>query len=206
MTPYYIPPPDQMTRDDGSVNFGYGQSQQFNAQPYLQAAGGAVAGVSSGLSHQGYSLNPGGILQSGVQGFMAGGPIGAAVGIVGNAVGQTIAAHRNIKNIDASVDAVSHDAYGRPVYQGARVSELAGELPELQKAAKWDNLGGGLFNNGLLGIRGRALRKMREIKKNIGQAQASFNQAEVNYRSRRAQLQDYVNRQRTNFDNLYRFG
>src|SRR5690606_33082599 len=124
-------------------------------------------------------------------------------GMVGNAVGQTIAAHRNIKNIDASVDAASHDAYGRPVYQGARVSELAGELPELQKAAKWDNLGGGsfgllggaLFNNGLLGIRGRALRKMREIKKNIGQAQSGFNQAEVAYRNRQAQLQDYVNRQ-----------
>ena len=198
MTPYYIPPPDP-TRDDGA-DFGYGgQPQQFNTQPYQQAAAGAIAGGVSGLSNQGYTANGFGTIQSGLQGFIAGGPIGAAAGVVTNAVGQVISAHRNLDNVQTDVGPLTYDAYGRPVYQGGQINDLVNQLPELQKAANWDS-------TNILGIGRKARRKMDRINRNIVQAQTGFNQAEVAYRSRQAQLQDYANRQRTNYDNLYRFG
>lgn len=195
MTPYYIPP---VSADDGP-NFNYGQPQQFNAQPYLQGAGGAVAGAMSGFSNQGYAPNSAGVIQGGLQGYMAGGPIGAAAGVVTNAVGQVISSHRNLNNVQTDAGPLSYDAYGRPVYQGAQMNNIVNQLPELQKAANWDS-------TNILGIGRKARRKIRDIKQNVAQAQTGFNQAEVAYRNRQAQLQDYANRQRTNFDNLYRFG
>src|SRR5690606_29611602 len=152
MTPYYIPPPDP-TRDDGADG---GQPQQFNTRPY-QAAAGAIAGGVSGLSNQGYTANGFGTIQSGLQGFIAGGPIGAAAGVVTNAVGQVISAHRNLDNVQTDVGPLTYDAYGRPVYQGGQINDLVNQLPELQKAANWDS-------TNILGLGSKARRKIRDIK------------------------------------------
>lgn len=148
-------------------------------------AGGAAAGFSQ--NQQGYMPDQFSAAQGAAQGYATGGAYGALAGAVTAPVTQTLQAHRNLNNLDTSVGGSTHDAYGRPLYQGGEISNAMGKLPELDKTASWDSLN-------LLGLGRKAERKADTLRTGIRQSQEGYNQAEVGYRNRQMQMQDYYSR------------
>src|SRR5690554_748105 len=120
---------------DMSMGLGAGASvtpqQPMNWKPVSQAIAGAASGVMT-PNPQDFSFDWAQAGISGLQGFAAGGPVGAAVGTVVGGVKQLAGIHRNAKNLDTSVDGVTTDIYGRPVYQGGNISQALSTADDLR--------------------------------------------------------------------------
>lgn len=166
---------------------------------YQNASSGASAGQALGNPDQFY-MNDANMLGAVGSGFATGGPIGGLVAGVSNFFGQDAKLKRSIENVNTDFN-TTFDAYGRPVYQGAEIGQGIQDFQGLMEATR----------PGAHAMRPRrrrqAERKAGELFGAIKEGQQSYNQAEVGYRNRMLQYQDYMDRQddQSRLSNLYRY-
>jgi hypothetical protein len=163
---------------------------------YLQGASSLGTAVSS--INQPYQNQFMPDQTSGWQGMGAGasagstfGPMGAAIGAglgaITGAVSSVIGSHKQLNNLDTSVNGASYDAYGRPVYQGGEIANAMSTINDLDKTAKWDS-------TNILGIGRKAKRKRAALQRNIQSAQQQFNESDRSYREQMNQRSEYLDR------------
>lgn len=222
--PYYRKMPEW-----GTENIkGYGDSSTYLDQrdpelfPSQERQGGQgnfgqyAQGISSGLAAGAANSQPvgdfnidqyAGFKGSG-EGLMGGGVIGAIVGGVSAQYGQFKKVNENLKNLDTSVQGVTYDAYGRPVYQGSNVVGAQANIGALNEGINKLNKthldpATNLISS-FSGTRRRMKRKRGQLEAGIRQAQQEYNTADQRFRDQSIQRNEYLERMNSNrYYNLF---
>lgn len=208
----------------GSQNIsGYGDSSTYldeDNQPtqagmdYGKMAQGAMSGFAAGAANSqpvgDFNVDQYAGFKGSGQGLASGGPIGAIIGGVTAQFGQFKKVNENLKNLDTSVEGVSYDAYGRPVYNSSAFTQANANIGALDKGIKKLNRthldpATNLISS-FSGTRRRMKRRRGEIMSNIQAAQQNYNQSESDYRNQTMAQQDYYKRLNNNnrMYNVYR--
>lgn len=212
--PFFISRKNRNYDSPESYEAMYGKKMSFGQKAYDNVSDGAAnmsmgdyaQGIGAGLSAGAANSQPvgdftvdqyAGFRGSG-QGLMSGGVIGAIVGGVGAQVGQFRNINKNLEKVDTSIEGVTFDAYGRPVYSGGNVNAAFGTMGELNKGLDKLNKthidpATNLFSSGF-GTRRKIKRKRAQLAQGITQAQQSFNEADLNYRNQMLAEQSYRDR------------
>lgn len=213
--PYYVP-----SWGSKQIN-GYGdsstyldQDRQQNAgqqsgQDYGQMAQGAMAGLSAGAANSepvgDFEVDQYAGFKGSGEGLMKGGVIGAIIGGGVAQYGQFSKINKNLKKLDTSVQGVTYDAYGRPVYQGGNFVNAQQNVAALNDGVKKLNRThldpATNIISSFSGTRRRMKRKRGELQQGIKQAQQDYNQSELTYQNQMNARQEYY--QGLNNNRLY---
>lgn len=191
------------------------QSAPSNGGGFGQTAGNVMAGLSAAQANSepadSFSIDPYAGFKGSAQGLSGGGVVGAIIGGVGAQVGQFSKINKNLKNLDTSVQGISYDAYGRPVFQGQEVvgamekqKALQEGMDSMKGTKAWIDPANQAFA-WAFGTKKKIKRKMKELRDATGRAQQTYNESEQKFQQQQNQMEDYY--QRLNNDrmmNLYR--
>lgn len=215
MNPYFNPqtlPTYDQLKEYNRQGRAYNRKQWFNKNAD-GIADGVASGLAAGAAHSqpaaDFTIDPYSGFKGSFQGLAGGsksGPVGAVVGAITGGitaqVGQFKKINENLRNLDTSVNAVTYDAYGRPMYAGGNINTAQANLGELDKGInKLNQTHIDPFNNiysSITGTRRRMKRKRGQLQQGIQQAQQGFNTADVNFRNQQAQMADYYSRMNSN--------
>jgi hypothetical protein len=180
---------------------------------YSQYAEGALGGLAAGMANSqpagDFDVDQYAGFKGSGQGFMSGGAIGAIVGGATAQIGQFRNVNKALDNLDTSVEGVSYDAYGRPVYQGGNIVNANANINALNKGVRKLNKThldpATNVISSLTGTRRRMKRKRDALTRSIQQSQQAYNTADVKYRNQASQYEDYMERANSNnrMYNLY---
>lgn len=198
--------------EEGEWDQQTGMQRGFTGQDIGQGiAGGLSAGAANSQPIGDFNIDQYAGFKGSGQGLAAGGPIAAALGGITAQVGQFRNVNENLRNLNTSVDSVTYDAYGRPVYQGSNLVNAQQNLNELDSGINKLNKthldpATNLFSSAF-GTRRRMKRKRAELSQGIQSAQQQYNQAEQNFRNQSIQRSEYYDRlnDRSRLYNLYRY-
>lgn len=188
-------------------------SQERQGMDISQYGEGAMQGLSAGIANSqpvgDFDVDQYAGFKGSGQGFMGGGAIGAIIGGATAQIGQFRNVNKALNNLDTSVEGVTYDAYGRPVYQGGNIVNANANIDALNQGVKKLNKThldpATNVISSITGTRRKMKRKRDALQRSIQQSQQAYNTADINYRNQASQYEDYMERANSNnrLYNLY---
>lgn len=184
-----------------------------NGQQIMQGiSNGLAAGAANSINPDEFSVDPNaGFIASnqafGGSGGKGGGAIAGAItaGVTAQ-MGQFSNVNKKLKGLNTSVNGVTYDAYGRPVYNSSNIVNAQNNIDALNRGYN-SMTQSALFDGGegidpatrgfaaLYGTPKKILRKRAQLEAGIQNAQMKYNQSDIDFRNQQNQMQDYYRRQ-----------
>lgn len=183
------------------------KNNKMTTQDYINSVGSGMSiGAANATNPDDFIIDPNAGFTASNQGLAQGNWITAITAGVTAQMGQQQDLKNSLNNLNTSVQGANYDAYGRPTYQGGNILNAQKTVDQLNQGEK--AMTEGLFEGGegidpatlvfneVYGNTRRLRKKRRELQAGIDASNKAYNEAEVGYRNRQNQMEDF--RQRNN--------